>query len=339
MTTASSFPQFPNLPTELRLSIWEEAIASPSIHVFDVCFPSRRGNSRSRQAFQGSRCGTNSSRNVSWNKYEYIAFLDSSDNNEDDEKARFDKPHSSRLVHGDPSMYKQRQAQRLTCLEAALASSLRTRDPNIVYLPGRGTKFEYDNNNDVLFLRFSNEDFGINTEKRTTSRANPFVSSIAEALEAHWSAEMALTIWQARRIAINVKDALIPSHVIEISYLASCIQKDLNVFYLVEHQGKRPTESQGEHFKASDLQHRGKLYRQLNSRMTKESLARKPDIIYGVCKTYREVFDFEKLSWDESHPTYVFARLISESVYSQQLDTGAPDFKGVRILLEEDDKP
>lgn len=35
----AGFPQFSKLPAELRLSIWEAAVSSPSMHLFDICLP------------------------------------------------------------------------------------------------------------------------------------------------------------------------------------------------------------------------------------------------------------------------------------------------------------
>ncbi|KPM33875.1 hypothetical protein AK830_g12697, partial [Neonectria ditissima] len=38
----TSFRLFPDLPLELQTQIWETCTAGPCMHIFDVCFPSRR---------------------------------------------------------------------------------------------------------------------------------------------------------------------------------------------------------------------------------------------------------------------------------------------------------
>ncbi|KAJ0161828.1 hypothetical protein CTA2_5528 [Colletotrichum tanaceti] len=329
MATRVSFPLFPNLPTELRVNIWEETVSSPSIHIVDVCFPSRRGNDRSKRAFEKTwPASNNQGQSARWRKYENSVFLDSMEVATGDDQL---SGQHSRLVHyyvRDPSVYRQRRAQRLTCSEAASSSALRANRANTVYLSGRGSKFDYDNGQDVLFLRFWDRDLPMN------------ISGITEVLEAPWSAEMALTVHQARRIAIDVNDATImPSSIGEVPWLASCFQQGLEVLYLVDHQvnGGGGDKLTRDRYAAVDLQTRGGLYRQLHGSIHGEDLTRAPDLIHGVGKTYREVFDLERLLWSESHPAFIFARHLEDSIRSQQRDAGAEEFKGVRGVVIEDE--
>ncbi|KAH9227591.1 hypothetical protein K456DRAFT_1848428 [Colletotrichum gloeosporioides 23] len=337
-TAPTTFPQFSSLPTELRRSIWEEAVAGPSMHVVDVCFPSRRGNSRSRRAFQGLTLAANHHpprEASSWSRHEYIAFLDSVPSNQDeDSRPTMTWPRRSTR---DPSMYLHRRFQRQACHEAASVSSLKAANINTVYFPGQARKFEYDNDQDVLHLRFSSQYHAEYVEQTSSSHGSPHFSSIAEALEAHWSTEMALTVWQARRIAIDVRETSMPLSLVEIEYLASCIQKGLECIYLIDDAEERGSKSGPEHFNASSLQQRGRLYRLLHSRQLKQNVGREPDVFQGVGKTYREVFDFEKIGWTEAHPAFGFACRLSASIDAQQYDGGEEVFKGVRILLAEDD--
>ncbi|KAF6802648.1 hypothetical protein CSOJ01_11464 [Colletotrichum sojae] len=333
MAKPASFPQFANLPAEIRLGIWEQAVSSPSMHVFDVCFPSLHGNDRSKHAFQRMDDVHTAGRCQKWTKYEYVAFLDRLRG--DDERAR-DIGDGNEQSGSDPSMYRHRQALRLACREAASSAVLRASNFNSVYLPGHGSVFEYDNDDEVLFLRFT-ERVVMSTVPKPLSELPMSSGRLSEVLGAHWSAEMALTVWRARRIAIDVEETMHSLSRVEISYLAAYMQKDLEVLYLVDHRhgkrkfGERLTDGE------PDVRDRGKLFRVLHRRNLKDNLIRKSDVIYGVGRTYRETFDFEGLSWDELHPAYDFARLIAESIRVRQAAAGTEVFQGVRVILAEDD--
>ncbi|CCF38460.1 hypothetical protein CH063_09545 [Colletotrichum higginsianum] len=336
MATLAAFSLFSNLPVELRLNIWEETVSSPSIHVFDVCFPSRRGNDRSERAFGEASSASHQSQSVRWKRYKNSVFLDSLEVTTGDDQLAGPEPRPVQHVQ-DPSVYRQRRALHLTCREAFSSSALRTNKVNTVYLPGRGRKFEYDNDRDVIFLRFWGSDRPIGARSTSSEQVNSSVSSITEVLEACWSAEMALTVYQALRIAIDVDEMTMRLCIGEVACLASCFQKGLEVLYLVDHQtGDGGSDTRYRHV-AADLQNRGGLYRQLHSGILRENLTRVPDLIRGVGRAYREVFDLERLSWGESHPAYIFARLVTDSIRNQQLDAGAAEFKGVRILVVEDE--
>lgn len=69
---------------------------------------------------------------------------------------------------------------------------------------------------------------------------------------------------------------------------------------------------------------------------------RQPDVIRGVGKTWREIFDLEALGWHEKHPGFVFGETISEVIRLQQgswhgQGNKRPTFKGVRVLVAEDE--
>ncbi|KAF6828036.1 hypothetical protein CPLU01_08744 [Colletotrichum plurivorum] len=333
MAKPASFPQFANLPAEIRLGIWEQAVSSPSMHVFDVCFPSLHGNDRSRHAFQRTDDVHAARRRQKWTKYEYVAFLDRLRG--DDESAR-DIEDGNEQSGSDPSMYRHRQALRLACSEAASSAVLQASNFNTVYLPGHGSVFEYDNDNDVLFLRFTDRVVESNVPKSLSGLSRSY-SRLSEALGAHWSAEMALTVWRARRIAIDVEETMHSLSRVEISYLAAYMQKDLEVLYLVDHHHSKRKIGERQSDGASNVRNRGRLFRVLHRMNLKHNLIRNPDVIYGVGRTYRETFDFEGVSWDELHPAYNFARLIAESIRVRQAAAGTEVFRGVRVLLAGDD--
>ncbi|KAF0325839.1 hypothetical protein GQ607_006971 [Colletotrichum asianum] len=336
-TSPRSFHRFSDLPAELRLKIWEDASTGPSMHVFDVCFPSWRGAERSKRAFQDADGHVSEANQARWSKYSQCVFLDALEAGPE-ELAR--STRVARHAH-DPSVYKLRRAQQVTSAEASGATAKLGKDVNTVCLPGRNEKIVYDNEEDVLFLRF--RDGGAVTElsqgvlfgEYDASGAN----SLSEVLEGPWSAEMAATLHGGRKIALDVAETWTNETVgavllEEVAYLGCCLQQGLRVLYLVDHCPGRCSRCGRKGMAADRLQERGQLYRQLHY---DETQGREPDVVRGVGKTYREVFDFEGMGWSDKHPSFVFARAMDETIRSQQADADARRFQGVRVLVVEDE--
>ncbi|KAK2002775.1 hypothetical protein LX36DRAFT_212465 [Colletotrichum falcatum] len=340
---SSSFSRFPDLPPEIRLKIWDEAAAGPSMHVFDVCFPSWRGGDRSKRAFQGADGTMSKSTHDRWTKYRDCVFLDTL------EAGPAEQARQARVARHayDPSAYGLHSTMRLTCSEASAAvrRRMRGKSVNTVYIPGRGKRIEYDNDGDVLFLRFRNG--GAITNLTHGVFSGEFeasgVNDLTQVLEGPWSVEMAETLRDARRIALDVAETWAAPAIgavlyEEAAYLACCLQQGLRVLYLVDHCHGRCTRCKRHGIKPGQLQTRGALYQQLQSWDTDGAMARAPEVIHGVGKTYREVFDFEGLGWSHEHPNYMFASAMDEMIRSQQADADKQDFEGIRVLLVEDDE-
>ncbi|KAK1573185.1 uncharacterized protein LY79DRAFT_526275 [Colletotrichum navitas] len=340
---SGSFARFPDLPPEIRLKIWDEAAAGTSMHIFDVCFPSWRDSGRSKRAFLGADGAMTRSNHDRWTKYSECVFLDTL------EVGPAELARQTRVARHayDPSVYRLRSTMRLTCSEASAAVQRRmsSKSVNTVYLPGRDRRIEYDNDNDVLFLRFRdggaimNLTDGVLLGEFEASRTN----ELTELLEGPWSVEMAETLRGAGRIALDVAEAWAPPAIgavvhEEAAYLACCLQQGLQVLYLVDHCHGHCTRCKRHNIRADQLQTRGPLYRQLQSRDTDGAMIRAPEVIHGVGKTYREVFDFEGLGWSYEHPNYVFAAAMDEMIRSQQADADKQAFEGVKVLLVEDDE-
>ncbi|KAK1966866.1 hypothetical protein LY78DRAFT_702674 [Colletotrichum sublineola] len=338
---ASSFTRFSDLPPEIRLKIWDEAAAGPSMHVFDFCFPSWRGGGRSKRAFHGADGTMSKGNHDRWTKYCECVFLDAL------EVGPAELTRQTRVGRHayDPSVYRLHSTMRLTCSEASAAvwRRMRGKSVNTVYLPGRDRRIEYDNDDDVLLLRF--RDGGAVTDLTHGVLFGEFEASgmndLTELLEGPWSVEMAETLRDARRIALDVAETWAPTAtgavlLEEVAYLACCLQQGLRVLYLVDHCHGRCTRCRRQDTKADQLQTRGPLYRQLQSWDMDRAMARAPEVIHGVGKAYREVFDLEGLGWSYEHPNYVFAAAMDEMIRSQQADADKQDFEGVRVLLVED---
>ncbi|KAF6834999.1 hypothetical protein CMUS01_05956 [Colletotrichum musicola] len=335
-----TFHRFPDLPPELRLKIWEEASAGPAMHVFDLCFPSWRGAERSRRAFEDADGNISEDRRHRWEEYSRCVFLDKLETGPRELRRA---TRVARHAH-DPSAYRLRGALRLACVEAG-ANVSRPVEENVVYLPGRDEKIAYDNAEDVLFLRF--RDSGALTELSQGVLFGEFdasgANSLGEVLEGPWSAEMASTLHGARKIALDVAEtwtlATVGTVMLEeVAYLGCCLQDGLCVLYLVDHCPGRCSRCHRHEQNAKRLQARGELFRQLHCMTASEDGVREPDVIRGVGKTYREVFDLEALGWTDTHPSYVFARAMDETLRSQQADADAQSFQGIRILVVEDDE-
>ncbi|KAK1981259.1 hypothetical protein LZ30DRAFT_750181 [Colletotrichum cereale] len=338
-----SFARFPDLPPEIRRKIWDEAAAGPSMHVLDVCFPSWRGGARSKRAFQGADGAMSQTDRDRWTKYRECVFLDALEAGPA-ELAR--QTRVARHAH-DPSAYNLRSTMRLVCSEASAAVWRRTRGKsvNTAYLPGRNRRIEYDGDDDVLFLRFG--DGGAIADLSHGVLFGEFEASgmndLTDVLEGPWSVEAAETLRGARRVALDVAETRAPPAtgavlLEEAAYVARCLQQGLRVLYLVDHCHGRCTRCERHGTRSDRLQTRGPLYRQLQSRDVDGAMARAAEVIHGVGKTYREVFDFEGLGWSHEHPDYVFAAAMDEMIRSQQADADKQDFEGVRVLLVEDEE-
>lgn len=137
----------------------------------------------------------------------------------------------------------------------------------------------------------------------------------------------------------------------DIAFLACTMQHELEVLYLVDYSAGS-CDSHPSSLKAQDLMEKRDegLYRALrNGETWQKEKARKPDVIQGVGKVWREVFDLEKLGWDEEHPGFVFAEMFAEVIKMQQGNWMGDDsqdgevtkerakFQGVRVLVAEDE--
>lgn len=378
--STSSFGRFKELPAELQLKIWEATGAcAPSIHIFDVCFPSWRGQSRSLKAFESSSStGMSEKARKRWKKYQDTVFLDTLDTSTE-ELARPTRVARHRL---DPSMYKVKDTLRATCVDAANISAIKPsssvdskEEVNTVYLPGQDHYVQYNNSTDVLHLRFrdggaatalsqdtlfngpepSLEDgdsvptdlSGQSQESAPVSGnfEDAYMNGISAVLEGVWSSEMADTMHNARRVALDVTETWTDSSVLslvieEVAFLACTMHHRLEVLYLVDYCVGRCSRCGRQNMVSKQLQNRGsELYRELHSESAEEA-DRVSDVIHGLGKTYREVFDLEKMGWSDQHPTYMFARIIDEAIRGQQREskTGKVWFKGVRILVAEDEE-
>lgn len=334
------FPQFASLPRELQLQVWEVLTAGPSMHIFDVCFPSAHGASRAEKAF-GSEEEMDEPTRERWSKYEKTVFLDALDTS-DDEVAR---PTRVARYPFDPSVY--HLTDTLTAVSkstsAMLARATKAAETNTVYLPGRAHSVTYPSS-DVLMLRF--RDGGAATA--AAARMFPVLdasfrfSSISEVLESQWSDEMAQTLHGARKIALDVAEAWVPGlggemAFEEVMYLACTLQQDLEVLYLVDNCVGRCSGCDRERVKGADMGERGELFNGLHYQDGGD-IERHRDEVKAVSKKYVEVFELEKLGWDMEHPAYVFARMIDEAIRNQQQGSGKETFQGVRVLVVEDEE-
>jgi len=316
------FPQFPLLPAELQLKIWNSVLPRPAIHCFDVCFPSPQGSfERSTRAFTAADGSIiDQSRYAA---YKNTVFLD--------------QLHSQT----DPSVYKLAEALKRTCVDAANETAMgrsspprnaRTDDVNSVYLPGKDQRIQYDNTTDVLWLRFGSPGAIADVSHQVLEGEHRvFSSGISDALEGIWSSELASTLQGARRIALGLSETWAATHVQEIyveeiSYLSCVLQRDLEVLYLIDEGFSQ--QSQGGEDEVSEKE-AGET-----PPLTLDSAEREGDVIYGMGKTYREVRDLRQLGWEESHPSFVVCQILDETIRSQQGDKDT--FRGVRVLVCEE---
>ncbi|KAH8593112.1 hypothetical protein B0O99DRAFT_596640 [Bisporella sp. PMI_857] len=348
------FPQFALLPAELQAQIWEASCPRPGMNIFDVCSPSITGESRIARAFKG-RDGRVSDEER-YDSYKSSVFLDALDVNIGHSELTNNPGNTStcKLRH-DPSIYKVAAQLRATCVDAASAATVSSRTPtmsskgftdadknvdvNSVYLPGKNKWVYYNNTSDVLCLQFgpsgsisnatSDAPFGDHDDHRA------FSSGLSDALGGIWSTEIAATLQGARRVAIDIAETLAASGVLEIvfeeiSYLCCCIQRNLEVLYLVDHCIGRCQRRNKNQLSSKKLQTVGELAKELGCLSDRE-----PNVIYGASRAYREIFDLEQFGWHHDHPTFVLAKMFDKAIRSQQGNQLV--FQGVRVLVCEDE--
>jgi hypothetical protein len=207
---------------------------------------------------------------------------------------------------------------------------------NNIYLPGRDQTLNIPTS-DVLFLRFRPPP---DTHADLAAEVLLCPSPIKEILESKWSAEVALTLQKAKRIALSVTDTWATGLSIElgsdeVTFFSCTVQKGLEVIYLVDECAGRCSECGKDGLNRGDLRERSKLWRELQSKEVNED--RVGDVIQGVGKRYVEVFDLDKLGWDGEHPSYLFAKMLGTAVRDQQYGPDKGRFQGVRVLMIEDE--
>jgi len=165
----------------------------------------------------------------------------------------------------------------------------------MVYLPGQNQWVQYNNSIDVLALNF-----GAPSEvpkcspngtclNHTPDHTKSLSGGISDVLEAIWCDELAETLHQAKRIALNVDEIRSPyaarnTTTEEMTYLACYLQKDLKVLYLIDYcVGRCKLCSKGV-LEAADLQQTPALGGNNSAAMfgSHDTTSRSPDIIAGV---------------------------------------------------------
>ncbi len=364
----AGFPQFARLPAELRLAIWKAALASPAMHVFDMCLSGAETGAtaptRTELAFglgQGQTPAVGSASAIRYGQFQDRVFLDVHRGGADG-----GLPEQRR----DPSMYKWEMALASTSADALSAASSASssspaptpaaaavfgEDVNTVYLPGPDRLIQYNNRTDVLHLCLPPPPPAAAVPRRCTLVPLPAAAGDGGAtlglLDAEWSNAMGETLRTARHVALNAADtvALIdmagPMVEAEIAMLASTLFARLDVLYLVDYCPGRGCAScarlawprDGVAASAADAP-RGVLYAKLNADDGNNGRpARAPDVVHGAGRVYREVFDLERLGWRCESGVFVFAQALGEAIRTMQAEALQPGrFRGVRVLVAED---
>ncbi|KAH8902570.1 hypothetical protein BR93DRAFT_972633 [Coniochaeta sp. PMI_546] len=336
--------------------VWREARPRPGIHIFDICMPSVENGSRSARAFAAANDNSEEHR-ARFDKFKNSVFLDALEIPQTPDLIQPSSLSSGRVPHSfkvDPSMYIVDSAIRASCVEAAGSfqpsppggerllnsdnqSPIFNSNVNSVYLPAKDKWIQYDNTTDVLSLRFGAADPALNMTDDGEVNLRAFDSGISDLLSDNWSAELAETLRNARRIAIDVVETGFAVDVKdyiyqEVAFLCCCIQQSLEVLYLVDHaacqcqacwQGRLVT-NRGE----DEGQAEGE--RNPSNNLDSVSGRRRPDVVYGVGITYQEVEDLESIEWEESHPAFLFLSIFDEAIRAQQGDDAC--FQGIRVL-------
>ncbi|CAM1502672.1 Fc.00g074480.m01.CDS01 [Cosmosporella sp. VM-42] len=326
-----TFPQFTSLPPEIQTQVWETCVLGPSMHIFDVCFPSWRGSARSVRAFQDS------DDKQRFETYQKTVFLDALDTS----NRELERPTRVGRHSFDPSMYRFTNSLLSTSRAASsTTSSVKLRDDtNTIFLPGRSQKITIPKS-DVLMLRF--RDGGAATQTAAQVLFSSESSSISEVLDCEWSPEMAETLRNATKVALDVTETWVPwmhseAALEEIAYFACTLQKGLEVLYLVDNCAGRCKGCKRDGIIARDLQKRDEVWRKLRQG-GEEDEDREGDVIQAVSKRYVEVFDLGSLGWDEEHQSYLFAKRISAAIRDQQHGEDVGKFQGIRVLVMEDEE-
>jgi hypothetical protein len=369
-----SFPLFAKLPGELQAAVWEASYPQSRAHIFDVCVPSPASSPRCRvrEAFTGSDGSIPESKHKLYKKYSDTIFLDPislrGKRNTNSLEKYFNRLSVDSITtvqfSRDPSMYTTATKLAAVCSGAScvIEKEVRTtaeeqkpdakKNTNVVYLPARDRWVRYSNTEDVLFLRFGRPGAvaDVNREALHGDHEDNLLEStpdkgISGALGGIWSAEMANTLQGARRVALDLSELIVDGDAArqmfyqEMVYLACCLQKDLEVLYLVDYSVGRCHCPRGK-FSAADLQTRtvtegwptGE-----DGASSEQDGEREPDVIHGEGATWREILDLEKFGMNEDHPAFLVAQILDDSIRSQQRCEGNGPFQGIRILVCEED--
>lgn len=304
-----AFPKFAQLPTELQIHIWETFFTTPAMHIFDMCYPTRNGNARIEKALGNDETMT---------KYKTKVFLD-------------------RLNETDPSMYHFISSLRLVSEVATkVAQTILSRQgETTVYFPSQTQTLSIPAS-DVLFLRFRPR---LQNHSELAAEILYYPSPIKEVLESDWSPEVAKTLYSAQRIALDVTETWSAGLSMEfgsdeVAYFACTVQKGLEVLYLVDDCTGRCDYCGRKGLNADNLCTRGSLW----SKLQLGNEDREADVIQAVGRRYVEVYDLEKLGWDEQHPSYLFAWMMLTAIQSQQYGADKGKFQGVRVLVVQEDQ-
>lgn len=341
------FTQFPYLPPELHIQIWQEAYPRPGIHVFDVRIPSVSENCGILHA-----CQTQDKQlqdEMRFKEFYDTVFLDTLKISQNTNPAQpvKNQPCCEKFQFSfDPSIYRVASSIRRSCFEATEALQMLSSnkgqqekvikslnpgmDSNLVYIPGKDKWISYNNRDDVLFLRFGSP-VSVPDPPNEPDYQRVFNSGLSDVLLCPWSAEIAESLRNARRVAIDVTEIYTIHHSEEAIYqevasLSCCLQNSLEVLYIVDHCIGHCQKCGKGNLDIKSLQTRGQLANQFDI----DSLPRWPDVFHGNGLTYHEIFSWEKLGWSEDHPTFTVLRMFSEALRSQQGDLSC--FLGVRVL-------
>ncbi|PSR80849.1 hypothetical protein BD289DRAFT_373400 [Coniella lustricola] len=184
-------------------------------------------------------------------------------------------------------------------------------------------------------------------QKTQTSKSTAPLSTIFQSL---WSSSLATTLHRARRIAIDVSqiwpELAEQQHklVQDIVFLVCTLQNDLEVLYLVDYSagpGRYHPQRKAEEMMQKEGND-GAAAGIVSMEAWNREMQRQGDVIHGVGKIWREIFDLEKLGWHARHPAFVFGEMFGEVVRLQQgnwFGEGQKQavFKGVRVLVAQDE--
>ncbi|KAF4968727.1 hypothetical protein FSARC_3944 [Fusarium sarcochroum] len=320
-----SFRHFGNLPLELQIKIWQAYThPGPAMHIFDVCFPSWKGEGRAERSFEVQK--KDKAGEAKFNKYKKTVFLD-----------RLDSV-SGRVIF-DPSMYHATASSRLISriADQTVRETEARQELNEINLPGRAQKISIPSS-DVLMLRFREEPADHNDLATETLLCPPPIKDI---LENQWSSEMASALQNAKRVAIDVAETWATGlygelGLEEIAFFACTIQKGLEVLYLVDDCTGRCKQCGRPNVKMDEIRTRDALWKGLRTKNTDDQ-ERPGDIVNAVSRRYVEARNLKALGWEEEHPSYIFACMIDAAIKSQQEGADRGTFKGVRVLVVEDE--
>ncbi|KAF5665689.1 multicopper oxidase [Fusarium heterosporum] len=320
-----AFRNFGNLPLELQIKIWQTYTRpGPAMHVFDICFPSWKGEERSEKAFGAQE--KDKEVEAKLELYRKTVFLD-----------RLDTIGSRTIF--DPSMYHATATSRLInrLSERTVRETKAREDMNDINLPGRAQKISIPSS-DVLMLRFREKP---SDHKDLPTETLLYPPPIKDILENQWSPEIASALQNAKKIAIDVSETWATGlygelGLEEIAFFACTIQKGLEVLYLVDECTGRCEQCGRQNVKMGEMQTRDALWRGLRTKDTDDQ-ERPGDIVDAVSRRYVEARNLAALGWEEEHPSYVFACMMDAAIKSQQEGADRGKFQGVRILVVEDE--